>query len=86
VPRPRLIERLNEGLTRPLTLIAAPAGFGKTTLLGEWIAQSQPWVAWMSLDESDNDATRSWTCLITALQRLETGLGENALAMLHARG
>jgi LuxR family maltose regulon positive regulatory protein len=47
VPRPRLIERLNEGLHRKLTLIAAPAGFGKTTLLSAWVAGcGRPWPAW----------------------------------------
>jgi LuxR family maltose regulon positive regulatory protein len=82
VPRPRLIERLNAGLDsgRKLTLISAPAGFGKTTLLSEWIHTvgaarrrhpagcDAPQVAWFSLDESDNDPTRFLTYLIAALQ------------------
>ncbi|MEE9617637.1 MAG: hypothetical protein V3T90_11635, partial [Anaerolineae bacterium] len=64
VSRPRLIERLNAGLHRKLTLVSAPAGFGKTTLLSEWASQresesaSQRFVAWLSLDEGDNDPTR----------------------------
>jgi LuxR family maltose regulon positive regulatory protein len=86
VPRPHLIERLSDALTRPLTLVSAPAGFGKTTLLGEWIVRREPRVAWVSLDEQDNDTTCFWTYIIAALQRLDPGLGENALAMLHARG
>ncbi len=55
VPRPRLTARLNEGLSHKLALISAPAGFGKTTLLGEWVTENQPRIAWLSLDESDND-------------------------------
>ena len=54
VSRPRLIERLNEGLHRKLTLISAPAGFGKTTLVSEWVAGRERPVAWLSLDEGDN--------------------------------
>ena len=58
VPRPRLVTRLNRGLTGKLTLISAPAGFGKTTLLSDWISQSERYVAWLSLDDGDNDPTR----------------------------
>ena len=59
VLRPRLIERLNEGLSagRKLTLISASAGFGKTTLVSEWVAGCERPVAWLSLDEGDNDLT-----------------------------
>ena len=72
VLRPRLIERLNEGLHRKLTLISAPAGFGKTTLVSEWVAEraDRP-VAWLSLDEGDNDPTRFLTYLVAALQTLD---------------
>ena len=66
VPRPRLIERLNAGLHRKLTLISAPAGFGKTTLISEWVAAQGRLVAWLSLDESD-DLVRFLTYLIAAL-------------------
>jgi LuxR family maltose regulon positive regulatory protein len=73
--RPRLIERLNEGLSagRKLTLISAPAGFGKTTLVSEWVAgcerlEPKVPVAWLSLDEGDNDPTRFLTYFIAALQ------------------
>src|SRR6266542_3381253 len=58
VPRQRLIEQLNEGLHRRLTLISAPAGFGKSTLLSAWVAGCDRPVAWLSLDEDDNDPTR----------------------------
>ena len=84
VSRPRLVERLNAGLEKKLTLIAAPAGFGKTTLLSEWIPQSPRCVTWLSLDEADNDSTRFWTYFISSLQGLHSQLGESALALLQS--
>src|SRR3972149_6781420 len=84
VPRPRLVERLTDGLKRPLTVISAPAGFGKTTLLSELIASaasSLP-VAWVSLDSRDNDPTRFGTYFLAALVTLEIGLGGDLLAPL----
>jgi LuxR family maltose regulon positive regulatory protein len=75
VSRPHLIGRLNEGLHRKLTLISAPAGFGKTTLLSEWVAASGRPVAWLSLDESDNDLNRFLGYLIAALQTAEAQQG-----------
>jgi LuxR family maltose regulon positive regulatory protein len=70
VPRPRLIERLNAGLQRKLTLISAPAGFGKTALAAQWISDLQsPVVAWLSLDEDDNDPARFFTYLIAPWRR-----------------
>jgi LuxR family maltose regulon positive regulatory protein len=72
VSRPRLLERLDLGTDRKLTLISAPAGFGKTTLLAEWLATSttgERSAAWVSLDQSDNDPAFFWTYVITALQR-----------------
>jgi len=68
VPRPRLIERLNAALHRKLTLISAPAGFDKTTLLSEWVAGYDRPVAWVSLDEGDNDPARFLACFFPALQ------------------
>jgi LuxR family maltose regulon positive regulatory protein len=70
VPRPRLIEQLNEGMHCKLTLISAPAGFGKTTLVSEWIAGCGRPVAWLSLDEGDNDPIRFLIYLVSALQTL----------------
>jgi LuxR family maltose regulon positive regulatory protein len=88
VSRPRLIERLNKGLLPgcKLTLICAPAGFGKTTLLSEWIADSESQVsfAWISLDEGDNDVGRFWSYAITALQTLEPSIGQATLEVLGA--
>jgi len=89
VLRSRLIERLNEGLRRKLTLISAAAGFGKTTLISEWVADCErlePKVrfAWLSLDEGDNDPARFLTYLITALQTIVPKIGEGLLAMLQS--
>ncbi len=84
VSRPRLIERLNEGLQRKLTLISAPAGFGKTTLVSEWLATCARPAAWLSLDEGDNDLTRFLTYLVTALQTIVPTIGEGMLAVLQS--
>ena len=86
VLRPRLIERLNEGLSsgRKLTLISAPAGFGKTTLVSEWVAGCGRPVAWLSLDEGDNDPTRFLTYLVAALQTIAPKIGEGVLAALQS--
>ncbi|MEJ2555401.1 MAG: helix-turn-helix transcriptional regulator [Anaerolineae bacterium] len=85
VARRRLTERLNQGLRRKLTLVSAPPGFGKTTLLCQWIAQSQRRVAWMSLDDGDNDPTRFWKLVVGSLQTLSANLGINATALLRAQ-
>ena len=86
VPRPRLIERLNEGLRRTpgMTLISAPAGFGKTTLLSEWAAGVGEPIAWLSLDGEDNDPARFLTYLLAALQQIDSGIGETAQLMSQA--
>ncbi len=85
VPRPRLLDRL--GPLRTLTLVSAPAGFGKTTLLAEWIArngQCEPdlRVAWLSLDDGDNDVSRFLAYVVAALQTLDADLGSEALSLL----
>src|SRR5215211_1343329 len=82
VPRPRLLGRLSS--TRPLTLLVAPAGFGKTTLLSDWISQSECRVTWLSLEEGDNDPIRFWVYIIAALQKLQADLCESALALLQS--
>lgn len=87
VSRPRLVERLDQGTARKLTLVSAPAGFGKSTLLAEWLAADpaggRP-AAWVSLDESDNDPARFWTYVVTALRRIRPQVGEGALAALRS--
>ncbi len=82
VSRPRLVERLAAGIHKRLILISAPAGFGKTTLLCEVLNKIDHPVAWVSLDERDNDPGQFWTYLITALQTFEPDLGRSALSML----
>src|SRR5918998_1294618 len=84
VPRPRLTERLNEGLHRKLTLISAPAGFGKTTLLGEWLAGCGRPAAWLSLDEGDSDPARFLSYLLAALQTIAPNVGEGMLRVLQS--
>jgi len=115
VLRPHLIERLNEGLHRKLTLISAPAGFGKTMLVSEWLShfrfaisdtsttlstsfgldglkensiqnpqsKIQNRVAWLSLNETDNDLTRFFSYLLAALQQVESDIGQTTQHLLH---
>src|SRR4051794_11873627 len=85
VSRPRLLDRL--GPLRTLTLVSAPAGFGKTTLLAEWMAHNgrcEPdvRVAWLSLDDGDNDPSRFLAYVVAALQTLDAGVGNEALSLL----
>src|SRR5439155_8916001 len=78
VRRPRLTARLSAGLRGPLTLLVAPAGFGKTTLLADWRAAQQQgaWpLAWLALDAGDNDLARFLRYVIAALQTLRADLG-----------
>ncbi len=82
VPRLRLVERLNAGLQGKLTLVSAPAGYGKTTLVSEWIAYSGFPVAWLSLDEMDNDLATFLAYFITALQQTHEGIGSDILNAL----
>ena len=86
VLRPRLIERLNEGLSagRKLTLISASAGFGKTTLISEWIANCGRPVAWLSLDEGENDPVRFLVYLIAAVQTIVPKIGDGVLGVLQS--
>lgn len=74
VSRPHLVSRLNAGLASSLTLVCAPAGFGKTTLLAEWLAGQERRVAWLSLEEADDDPVRFLDYLIAALQPVQAKL------------
>src|SRR5215467_14817487 len=85
VSRPRLIEKLNEGLHCRLILISAPAGFGKTTLVSEWVAGIERSAAWLSLDAGDNDPTRFLTYLVAAVQTIAPTIGEGVLSALHSQ-
>ncbi len=84
VVRSRLVERLNTGLYRKLTLISAPAGSGKTTLVSEWVEAVARPAAWLSLDEGDNDLNRFLTYLVTALQAIAPALGQGLLGVLES--
>jgi len=92
VSRPRLVERLNTGLHRKLTLVSAPPGFGKTTLLSEWVNCCERPVAWLSLDEGDNDLARFLAYFAEALQTIEMvretagAIGESLLTSLRTPG
>src|SRR5215831_12043445 len=92
ISRERLLAQLDTALTHKLTLLAAPAGFGKTTLMRQWVADrvasdtqchSFPPLAWVSLDPSDNDPARFWSYVITACQAFQTGIGQSTLAYLY---
>lgn len=76
VPRPRLTARLDDGIHRGLTVVIAPAGFGKTALLADWCADRQPSVAWLSLDAGDNDPVRFWRHVAHSLDRVGVGVAE----------
>ncbi len=86
VSRARLTERLDAGLSRALTLVSAPVGFGKTTLVSEWLAGPAEGIpaAWLSLDEDDNDLTRFLTYVVAALSGVQEGMGSAALIMLRS--
>ena len=88
VLRPRLIQQLNEGLpsgrTPGVTLISAPAGFGKTTLVSEWVAGCERPAAWLSLDDGDNDPARFLTYLVAALQTIAQNIGAGVLGVLQS--
>ncbi|MCB0105594.1 MAG: hypothetical protein KDE53_06790, partial [Caldilineaceae bacterium] len=78
VARPLITAKLREGLSHPLTVICAPAGFGKTTLLSQWIAKTVDAVAWLGLDDEDNDPVRFFTYFLAALQAVQPTLGVTA--------
>jgi LuxR family maltose regulon positive regulatory protein len=76
VPRPRLVDRLAEGLAAELTVVCAPAGFGKTALLADWARRGGRVVAWLSLDEGDSDPVRFWHHVAAALGGVRAGVGQ----------
>ena len=82
VARPRLTEALGEGLARELVLVCAPAGFGKTALLADWVRSGDRQVAWLSLDAGDNDPVRFWRHVLAALDRARPGIGERVAPLL----
>jgi LuxR family transcriptional regulator, maltose regulon positive regulatory protein len=88
VPRPRLSEQLDRGAGGRLLLVSAPAGFGKTTMLAEWLATAPAGLgegraaAWLSLDRDDNNPTSFWTYLIAALRTVAPGVGASELTLL----
>ena len=86
VSRPRLIERMNEGLlrTQGVTFVSAPAGFGKTTLVSDWITRCGRPAAWLSLDEGDNDPARFLAYFVAALQTIAAHIGEGVLGAIQS--
>ncbi len=84
VSRPRLVKRLNRGEDVKLRLVSAPAGFGKTTLLAEWITTAKHPIAWVSLDTRDNDGTLFWAYFISGLQTILPNTGRDTLTLLYS--
>ncbi len=82
--RPHLIEQLNAGLQRKLTLISAPAGFGKTSILAEWVSSFDLPSAWFSMDESDNDLARFFAYFVASLQTIKADIGEATLEAIQS--
>ena len=88
VPRDGLVQALGAGLVRPLTVIRGPAGSGKSLLMAQWrlAALSDRKVAWLSLDEGDNEPVRFWSYVIAALRSVLPEFGEGPLSLLRAPG
>src|SRR5215831_7146676 len=82
VPRPRLLARLSQGIGSGLTVVGTPAGFGKTTMLGDWARRSRRPAAWLSLDVADNDPARFWRYVAAALERARPGIDAPVVALL----
>src|SRR5512147_952164 len=82
VQRPHLLASLGAGLSGKLTLVSAPAGFGKTTVVSEWLRDCGYPAAWLSLDKNDNDPSRFLIYLIAALQRIDSTIGVDVQAAL----
>ena len=84
VTRQRLLNLLDEGKTRKLTLVSAPAGFGKTTLVSAWLQERRLPAAWLSLDLSDNDSVRFVTYLVSAFRQIDDSIGVSVLGTLNS--
>ena len=84
--RPRVMRALEAGADADLTLVAAPAGYGKTTAVRAWCAGTETAFAWVTLDAGDNDPARLWTYVATAVDRVRDGLGRRALQRLRVSG
>ena len=82
VPRPRLVQALEDGLARQLVLVCGPAGFGKTAQLAHWAHSGGHPVAWLSLDAADNDPVRFWRHAVGALDRMCPGIGDSVGPLL----
>ncbi|MGH2561420.1 MAG: helix-turn-helix transcriptional regulator, partial [Thermomicrobiales bacterium] len=82
IARPRLVERIERGARGKLTLISAPAGWGKTTALAEWVTRAEMPVAWVALEAADDVPLRFWRRVVAALDRLQPGVAEDTLALL----
>ena len=85
VHRPRLEKRLEQGMDRKLTLVSAPAGFGKSSLVASVLSAGDRRAAWLSLDEGDNDPVRFWTYAIAAIQAVDPAVGDQARQITHRR-
>lgn len=86
ITRPRLLNRINENINKKVLFINAPAGFGKSTLLAEWAAQSDLAVSWVSLDKTENEPVNFLSYLIAGVQSIYSGLGDTILSVLQAPG
>jgi len=84
ISRPPLLAKLTQGLSGKLTVVAAPAGFGKSTLVSQWVRAVGRPVAWLTLDAHDNDATRFLAYVIAALQQIQASCGAQTLALLRS--
>ena len=84
VHRAGLFEKLNSGLSRKLILVSAPAGYGKTTLLSDWISQNKIPASWLSLDNGDNDPAVFLGYVISGIQNIQLDFGQSALRLLNS--
>jgi LuxR family transcriptional regulator, maltose regulon positive regulatory protein len=84
VPRPRLVQRLRAGIERELVLVCGPAGFGKSSLLADWVRADPRAIAWLSLDAADNDPVRFWRHVAAALDEVRPGVAEQVAPLVNA--